>query len=436
MRLLFICLVIALLGQVCLLTFPVALQMLLQALLGMADVAMVAHLGQAAVAAVGLSAKMHFLIMVLMIGVATAGGVLIAQHMGAKDVLGVKRTLAITLLLGVLIALPLVCLFAVSRVWVTNINPDAEVSRLTSGYLMITAPTLLFVQLVLIYEAALRSVKNVNVPLLTGGIAVFLNIFFNYVFIFGEFGAPQMGVLGAAWGTLLARVIQAILVIGWVYMGQANLALSVTEWLSSVKLARLIEFTRFSLPMVANYGVWGLGNTVYHVLMGFSGTQALAVMGVMVPVESAFFALFIGVASACSVMVGQALGSDNFVQARMLQRYFLRLTLILVAVVAAVLFLSRDALLTFFRLSGEAKSLLSSAIVVFCIFSVFKVGNLLIIIGVLRAGGDNKYCLVVDTIVMWLIGLPIFAVCVAANVPFLILYALLSLEDVVKLSRI
>lgn len=425
---------------IALLALPVAAQMLLQSLLGMADVAMVGSLGATAVAAVGLAAKIHFLLLVMMIGLATGCSVLVAQYSGAQDNSGVRRTLGITLLVGSVVTIPVILLFAVNpEWWVSRITPDPEVAALTARYLQITAVALWFIQLITIYEASLRALGNTTLPLLAGACSVILNIVLNYVLIFGHLGFPALGVAGAAWGTLIARGIQLGLVIAWVYLRRHEFALSRKQLLGySRDRSHLVRFVAFSLPLIANHAIWAVGNTAYHVLAGYAGTDALAVMGVMAPIESAFFALFIGVANACTVMTGRALGANQHEQAWRLHRVFDRLTIALVALLSVTLWWAHPWLLRLFGdLEGDTAALLGQAFLIFCALVWLKVLNMLRIIGILRAGGDNRFCLITDTVVMWLFGVPIFAFAVlVAGLPFQLLYALLFLEDALKFTPV
>ncbi len=185
---------------------------------------------------------------------------------------------------------------------------------------------------------------------------------------------------------------------------------------------------------MANYGIWAVGNATYHVLTGFAGTNALAVMGMVVPVESTFFALFVGLANAAAVLIGRALGADQTDEAWRLQKFFNRLTLLLVVVFSSALWFGRPLVLEIFKpLADETAQLLLQTLAIFCGLVWLKVFNMIRIIGVLRAGGDNKFCLITDTIVMWFLGLPIYALATfIGGWPFTILYALMFLEDGLK----
>jgi len=213
-----------------LLALPVALQTLLQAFLGMADVMMVGALGDVAIAAVGLAAKIHFLLLVAMSGLATACSVMVAQYFGARRLDDCKNTLAMTVAIGLLTMFPLALFFALtSSLWVPFITPDARVSDLAGVYLQITAPILVVTQVSVIYEASLRALGNTTLPLLASSVSVFVNIVANYALIYGHWGLPELGVAGAAWATLIARIVQLVLILTWVYGRKHAFAMNIAE---------------------------------------------------------------------------------------------------------------------------------------------------------------------------------------------------------------
>ena len=426
--------------SILILALPVAAQMLLQSLLGMADVVMVSVLGSSAIAAVGLAAKMHFLLLVLMSGLATGCSILLAQYIGARDYSRCQRTLAVTLVVGSMVMLPFILAFGFgAHTWVGWINPDPQVVELAAQYLIITAPALILTQWIVVYEAALRAHGQTTMPLVAGLTAALVNIAGNYALIGGHWGFPALGVAGAAWTTLFARVVQLVVVLGWVYgkktNGQAHLyALSYEQLVTGFNRQHISRFLSFSLPLVANYAIWAVGNSTYHLITGFAGTQALAVMGVIVPIESAFFALFVGLANASAVLIGRELGAGNNDNAWHLHRFFDRLTLILVTFFCVTLWFLRPWILSVFdQLDAQSSELLLGTLGAFCLLVWLKIFNMIRIIGVLRAGGDNRFTLINDTICMWLFGLPIYIAAVFFSpLSFVYLYALMFFEDALK----
>ncbi len=420
---------------VILLSLPVAAQMLLQSLLGMADVIMVGDLGSSAIAAVGLAAKIHFLLLVLMSGLATGCSILIAQYIGAKDFASCQRTLAVTLLVGTLVMLPFTLVFGLAaKTWVGWINPDPEVVGLAAQYLMITAPVLLLTQWIVIYEGSLRALGSTTMPLVAGVFAAVLNIIGNYALIGGNWGFPALGVAGAAWATLGARFLQLLIVVGWIYFRKHGYALTPNQFRLGLDKTQIHRYLAFSMPLVANYAIWALGNSTYHLVTGYAGTSALAVMGVIVPIESAFFALFVGLANASAVLIGRELGAGNNETAWQLHRFFDRITYVLLIIFCAALWFARPWVLTIFdQLDEQSTELLFNTLGVFCILVWVKVINMMRIIGVLRAGGDNRFTLITDTVVMWVFGLPIYVAAVfLTKVSFIYLYALMFFEDALK----
>lgn len=421
--------------SVLLLSLPVAAQMLLQSLLGMADVIMVGGLGATAIAAVGLAAKIHFLLLVLMSGLATGCSILIAQYTGAKDFPSCQRTLAVTLLVGTLVMLPFTLAFGFgSNIWVSWVNPDPEVVKLAAQFLIITAPTLLLTQWIVIYEASLRALGSTTMPLVAGVFAAALNIVGNYALIEGNWGFPALGVAGAAWATLSARILQLFIVVGWVYACKHGFALNLAQLKMGLDKTQINRYLAFSMPLVANYAIWAVGNSTYHLTTGYAGTNALAVMGVIVPIESAFFALFVGFANASAVLIGRELGAGNNDTAWYLHKFFDRLTFILLIIFCTSLWFARPWVLTIFdQLDENSTDLLLNTLGVFCLLVWVKVINMMRIIGVLRAGGDNRFTLITDTIVMWVFGLPIYIATVfLAKISFVYIYALMFLEDGLK----
>jgi putative MATE family efflux protein len=421
--------------SIALIALPVAGQMLLQSCLGMIDVMMVAPLGENAIAAVGLAAKIQFLLLVLMSGFATGGAILIAQYFGAKDLASCQRTLAVTLVVGLSIIIPIMFVSGFAApIWVRWITPDQQVARLAATFLVITAPALVLTQIIVIYEASLRSLGQTTMPLLAGFTAAIINVLLNYVLITGNWGFPALGIAGAAWATLTARAVQLAVIILWVYRKKHYFALSIKQLLVGFDAEQLRRYLTFAVPLVANYGIWAVGNATYHIATGFAGTDALAIMGMIVPIESVFFSLFIGLGNASSVLIGRALGANNLTEAWRLQTFFSRLTLFLAIALPSLLWLSRPLILKIFNsLTPHTSDLLTQTLAIFCILAWLKVFNFMRIVGVLRAGGDNKFCLALDIIVMWCMGLPVYVLAVFfGGFNFTILFALMYFEDAVK----
>lgn len=417
------------------LALPVAGQTFLLSFLGMADVVMVSSLGETAVAAVGLAAKLHFLLLVIMMGIATACSILVAQYYGAGKTGQYRNTLITALVVGLIAMLPFVLAFGqFSDTWVRWINPDQQVVALAGEYLAITALVLIASLIIVVFEGALRAIGDTKLPLVASIIAAVLNVLLNYALIFGHWGFPAMGVAGAAWGTLISRVVQMCVVLGWVYWTSNPFAFRLDDVRAAVKSKSFNRYIQFASPLVINHGAWAAGNATYHIVTGYAGTDALAVMGVIVPVELAFFSIFIGLANASAVLIGHELGRDNTEEAWQLHVFFDRMATALVIVFSISVWLGRSYIVNIFGQTGqETAVLLLHTLTIFCLLMWLKVLNLMRIIGVLRAGGDIRFCLVTDVIVMWVFGIPAYIIAVfVLKLPFLVLFCLIYLEEFLK----
>src|SRR5690554_7574570 len=158
-------------------------------------------------------------------------------------------------MVGVVLVMPFVLLFGVAPgLWLRWVNPDPQVVELAAQYLRITAPALLLIQVSITFEASLRALGNTTLPLLAGALSVVINVALNYVLIFGHFGFPALGVAGAAWGTLVARALQMLFILAWIYGRNHGFALRWSHFQEALAGPVIKRFVAFSLPLMVNYG--------------------------------------------------------------------------------------------------------------------------------------------------------------------------------------
>ncbi|TQV80116.1 MATE family efflux transporter [Exilibacterium tricleocarpae] len=397
-----------LLHQCWALAWPVSLQSILVAILGMVDVMMVGHLGDVAVASVGLGSRAQFVLLILLNSLAIGSSVLAAQLIGARQPAKVRQMVVLMGAVSLVLALPLVLAALVyAGVVVSWASNDAAVIATGARYLHITLPSIVPVCFILIFEGTLRGMGQVKLPLVFGVVAIALNILLNYWLINGGLGVEPLGVAGAAWATNIARVFHLFLLAGflwWVrhlcWPGRQALLrrYSGREW---SRVYRLV------VPMALNFGVWSAGAFVYHLIYGQLGTRALATISMLAPIEGAVLSAFVGLASACAVMVGQRLGANEFEQAFTYAKNFTLAAPVLGAVIGLLMVLGRDLiLLPYGDLPAQTQAQAKSVLVIIAAGAWLKVISVMLSLGVLRAGGDNRYCLFTDLVGMWLVGLP------------------------------
>jgi len=391
------------------LAWPISLQSILVTMLGMSDIMMVGHLGDTAVASVGLGNRIQFVFLIILAGLASGVGTLSAQHFGAGQIGVIRQVIVKTLVIAAGILLPILL---ITFLFASNImsiaTTDLNVIETGTSYLWLTMPSLIFVVIVMIFENALRGLGQVIFPMFISTIAIIINIILNYWLIKGGMGIEPMGVIGAALATLIARALHALLILA--YLAKVKHSVFPTTFFSA-DFYNKQEWTKLLTlvwPMMLSFGVWSLGTFVYQLIYGRIGTQELAVMSLLAPMEGLLVSFFFGFASACAILVGQRLGRNEFLTAWTLAKNY-AISAPIVTFVLALILLQCESLvfMPYGNLSPETMALSHDIFVLITFGTCLKVFNLTMSMGILRAGGDNKYCMLIDISGMWILSIPL-----------------------------
>jgi len=390
---------------------PITLQSIMFSSRSLVDVLMLGQLGEAEIAAVGVAARATFVTTIMLVGVTTGGSLLTAQYWGANNRKGVRESTALTWLVCTAFAALTALLFILFPSQIMGLaTSDPEVNQLGSEYLVITSVTMFAVSCVASMSVGLRAMHKPGVSTFFSGIGILSNIFLNWVFIFGKFGVPPMGIKGAAIATVLSGAIEVATLFGYLYTRKHLLAFGIKDIRQVIVWQRVAKFLRLSLPTTFNFLAWAGGLFAYHAIMGQSGVQGLAALSVMTPVESIALALLIGMSNAAAVLVGNQIGAKNYDAVYYQAIGVTLLSLLVGIVVAGLLYLVQGLVLdAFSALTNETRLLAEKFMVVLSVGIILRSIPMMTIVGVLRAGGDVKFCLYQDLVAQWLIGIPLAA---------------------------
>lgn len=412
---------------------PVAMQGMLNTIVNMVDTMMIGSLGATAIAAVGLANKVFFVMTLLIFGIVSGSGILAAQYWGNNDVKNIRKVLGLALILAEGAAL----LFFVPAVFFPEMmmrifTTGSDTIATGAAYLSVVAFSYPFIALSNTYVAMLRAVGRVKAPVIISCCTIFINIFFNYMFIFGHFGAPAMGAPGAALATLIARIVETIALLAVVYLGKSPIACCVREMFGYTK-AFVGQFAKTASPVIANEFVWGLGVTMYSLAYGRMGDNAVAAITVATTIQDIAVVLFQGLSAATAVILGNEMGAGKLKRAERYAKNFLILQFIVTIIAAIGCVLLRENIIELYKVTGEVAEDVSRCLLVFALFMPFKMFNYVNIVGVLRSGGDTKVCLFLDCSGVWFIGIPMaFLGGLVFHQPIYIVYALVTLEEIYK----
>ena len=414
---------------------PIALQSIMFSSRGLVDVLMLGQLGEADIAAVGVASRAMFVTTIMLVGVTTGGALLTAQYWGAGNKQGVRESTALTWLVSTLFALLTIVFFVSFPAQIMGVTTDSqEVISLGVEYIVITSFSMLAVSCVSSMAVGLRAMHKPGLSTFFSGIGILSNVFLNWVLIFGNLGFPSLGIKGAAIATVLSGAIEVATLYGYLYLSKHLLAFKLCDIKAAATVEKVVRFLKLSLPTTFNFLAWAGGLFAYHAIMGQSGVQGLAALSVMTPVESISLSLLIGLSNAAAVLVGNQLGAKNN-EAVYYQALGLTILCFLTSIVVAIFlyFVQMPILNAFSALTEETRALSEKFILILSVGIIIRSVPLTVIVGVLRAGGDVKFCLYQDLIAQWVIGIPLAAIAaIYLKLPPEWVYLLFLTEEVIK----
>jgi putative MATE family efflux protein len=423
------------LRRLLLIALPIALQSMLFSSRSLVDILMLGQLGEFEVAAMGIAGKALFVAVIMLFGVSTGGALLTAQYWGAGNKEGVKQGTALTWVMSTITAVILGCVFFwIPEKVVGLATQSPDVIALGAKYLAITSFSMFAMAWVISMAVGLRAMHQPGVSTFFSAIGIGLNIFLNWVLIFGKFGFPEMGIVGAAWATLISGLVEVTLLYTYLYSRKHLLAFTTKTLIAVCEWQRVKRFLSLSLPTTFNHLAWASGIFVYHAIIGQAGVEGLAALSIMTPIESLSLAMLIGISNASAVLIGNQLGANNMEEAYQ-QAWAVSIFNLLCSIILAIgMLLIQDSILDLFSaISSETRELAEHFFVILAVSIVLKSIPMTMIVGVLRAGGDIRFCLYQDLIAQWAIGIPITAFCaLVLKLPLEWIYALLALEEVIK----
>ncbi|MFH0271444.1 MATE family efflux transporter [Vibrio jasicida] len=390
---------------------PITLQSMMFSSRSLVDVLMLGQLGEAEIAAVGVAARATFVTTIMLLGVTTGGALLTAQYWGAGNKVGVRQSTSLTWMISMVFAALTVVLFVLFPEPIMRLTTDSEeVIRLGADYLVISSVSMFAVACVASMAVGLRAMHQPGLSTFFSGIGILSNIFLNWVLIFGQFGFPAMGIKGAAIATVISGAIEVTCLFSYLWFKKHIIAFCLDDIRASLVLDKITRFLKLSLPTTFNFLAWAGGLFAYHAIMGQAGVQGLAALSVMTPVESIALAMMIGSSNAAAVLVGNQLGAKNFVPVYY-QAWATVILNVAIAIVVAILLLFSNQLIldAFSALTPETRHLAEQFMVILAVGVVLRSVPMMAIVGVLRAGGDVKFCLYQDLIAQWVISIPLAA---------------------------
>lgn len=419
-------------SQIFKLVFPIIIQNLLSVAVNSADVVMLNYVGQSSISAVSLASQYASVLFMVYYGLGTGATMLCAQYYGKGDMKAIQVVEGIAMRFSVVIS-TLIALTAllIPEAMMRIFTNDGELITIGASYLRWMSIAYLCWGVIEVYLAVLRSIGRVAISTSLNVMAFVLNIFFNAVFIFGLFGAPKWGAMGVAFATSLSRVIE---LIGCVIVSHFMKDIKLDLKYMFVKNAMLFkDFLRMAVPALCNDVIWGLAFSMYSVIIGHMGNDAVAANSFVTVVRNLGTVFCFGIASAGGILLGNVIGEGKLELAGKYASKVIKLTVVTGAIGGLIILAVSPLVLRMAVLSETAMHYLKYMLMINSYYVMGAAVNTTMIAGIFRAGGDSRFGLICDVLDMWCYAVPLgFIAAFVLKLPVMWVYFLLCTDEFVK----
>lgn len=418
------------------LVFPIAFQQFMLALVSASDALMLGVLTQDALSAVSLASQVTFVENLFFAAMTIGLSMLAAQYWGKQDRASVERifgyVMKLTAGVSFVFFLAGLCIPTTLMRIFTNEQPLIDGGVI---YLRTVSLSFFLTGISQIYLCVLKNTGKATTSSLISSVSVVVNIVLNAILIFGLLGFPKMEIAGAALATVIARVIE----LAWCILETAKkdrVKLKLQNILHDDKQLRH-DFWQYTRPVLGNEFVWGVGFTMYSVIMGHLGSDAVAANSIANIVRNLVACFGNGLGSGGGIMVGNELGSGELEKAKEYGRKLCKMAILCGTVSGLILLGLTPLILSVTDLSDTANGYLKWMLVMCSYYMIGKAVNGTTIAGIFCAGGDSKFGFLCDTVTMWCITVPLgFLAAFVLKLPVLAVYFIVNLDEIIKLPAV
>ena len=413
------------------LALPIALQQFMTALVGACDAIMLGKLSQDAMSAVSLATQVTFVFNLFMFAFMAGENMFVAQYYGKGDYTGISQVFSlVTKICGCIAVVFLAGTLFFPEQLMRILTNEETLIVLGSEYLRVIGISYVFSGIAQTFLAIMKNCGAVNMSTLINGVMVMLNIVLNAVFIFGLSGVPKMGIKGAALATVLATVVQFLWSVGYVLCRIRAVKFS----LRSCEKKLFGRFWQKAVPLLINNLAWGIGFSMYSVIMGHLGTDAVAANGIANISKNLVVCFCLGLGNAGSIIVGNRLGADRLQEAKEAGGTLTR-TAIIAGIVSGLVLITLSPFITkMVDLTPTARGYLQKMLLICSYYIAGKSVNCMTIGGIFAAGGDSKFGMLCDSVTLWCIIVPLGCICAfILKLPVMVVYFVLNLDEIIKL---
>ena len=426
----------ALAQQMLHLVVPIAIQQFMLALVSATDALMLGFVDQTSLSAVSLAGQVQFVLNLLGAGIAAGCGIMIAQYWGKRDTASIEKVMPVALYTnllsgGIFTVLALMIPGGLMRIF-TN---DPLLIANGASYLCAVALSYVFCGISQIYLILLKNTGHAALSSKISSSAVIINIVLNAILIFGLFGAPRLGIVGAAYATVTARLVELV----WAYFAVRHAHNVAIRWSGILHTSKVLtkDFWYYTAPALGAALVWGIAFVLYSVILGHMGSDAVAANSIASIVKSMVQCVIRGVSAGAGILVGNLLGANELEKAKNYGGRITRISILIGVVTGTILIILSPFVSHVAPMSDIARGYLQFMMVVLGFNLMGQSVNTTVLDGIFCAGGDAKFDMIGNLGAMWCFSVPLgFITAFVFHAPVWLVYIIISLDEIVKLPAV
>lgn len=373
----------------------------------LADNMMLGSYNEIALSGVAAVNQIQFIYQQLLFAIGEGCVILGSQYYGKKDVKSVKKIASTAMHTGLVLSLVLFGAMSIFPVQaVSAFTTDEGIIAQGVSYLNLIRFTYLFFAITQVLLATLRTVEIVKIALQLSVVTFFVNCGINFVLIYGRFGMPELGVEGAAIGTLVARILECIILFIYIGKKETILKMRIADYLQVHKLM-VKDYFKVTTPMLCIQGLWGLNTALQTVILGHMSSMAIAANSMAATLFLMMKSTAVGAASTASVVIGKAIGSGKEALVQDYAKTMQKLFLIIGICFGIALYFIRIPILEIYQMSAETEELANTFLIILSVVFVGTSYQMPTNNGIIRGGGSAMYVMKLDLISIWIIVIPL-----------------------------
>ena len=416
------------------LVVPMALQNLINVGVTAIDVVMLGKVGETALSGSSLAGQIQFIMMLLFFGITSGATVLTAQYWGKKDTRTIEKILGMGLSVSLVVAAAFtIVALLIPETLMRIYSSDAEVITEGARYLRIVGLSYLCIAVTQVYLNIMRSIERVLIATFVYFMSLVVSVVVNALLIFGLCGFPKLGIVGAAIGTLCARITETVIVLVYARTRNRDVRIRLYD-MFHIDRVLLRDYMVYAMPVVLNELMWGLGSSANTAVIGHMGSAAVAANSVAQVARQLATVVVFGISNATAIYLGKTIGERQILHARAYAKRFVGLSLLLGTIGGGIILLAAPVAGANLELTEQAKQYMNFMFFVMSYFTIAQSVNTTMVVGVFRSGGDTRFGLIMDVSTMWgcsiLIG-AVAAFVLHASVP--VVYVILMSDELIKI---